>query len=176
MHPESQPSGKVKKNLISAYYEIISYYDVCGLFRFKDENVITLGIIPGPKKPKYLMSFLKPIFDEISELNRRGFVVKKNDGVVYSGKVHLMCLTGDIPGIAAMMNHGGHQSRCGCRICLSAGERINNAMCYLNSGATRSLEELTSGRDVCVSSNNYVELFFSNFLLLRVSTCLVSHH
>ena len=36
--------------------------------RFRTENIICLGIIPGPKKPKDLHSFLHPIVDEFKLL------------------------------------------------------------------------------------------------------------
>lgn len=51
--------------------------DIFYICRYKDENVITFGLIPGPKKPKNLMSFLEPIYEEIRELGERGLVVKK---------------------------------------------------------------------------------------------------
>ncbi|KAG1437446.1 hypothetical protein G6F56_013102 [Rhizopus delemar] len=89
---------------------------------YKDHNVISLGIIPGPNKPDNLMSFLESIYEEIKQLGIRGFVVKKGDVTVEEGKVYLMSNTGDIPGIADLMNHDGHMCKHGCRICDIMGE------------------------------------------------------
>ena len=37
--------------------------------RYKTENIILIGIIPGPKEPKYtLNSFLRPLVEELKEL------------------------------------------------------------------------------------------------------------
>ncbi|KAG2214230.1 hypothetical protein INT47_000786 [Mucor saturninus] len=42
--------------------------------RAKESMMIPLAIIPCPKKPKYLMIFLKPIIEEINSLSDRGFM------------------------------------------------------------------------------------------------------
>ncbi|KAG1444616.1 hypothetical protein G6F56_010230 [Rhizopus delemar] len=75
--------------------------------RYKSENVLVLAISPGPKKPTDLMSFLEPIYAEINELGERDMVVNKDGVELYRCKVHLVCNTGDIPGIAQLMNHDG---------------------------------------------------------------------
>ncbi|KAG1439428.1 hypothetical protein G6F56_012302 [Rhizopus delemar] len=114
--------------------------------RYKDENVITFGLIPGPKKPKNLMSFLEPIYEEIRELGERGLVVKKNGEEIYSGKVYLMANTGDIPGIADLMNHKGHCSEHGCRMCDVLGSNCGGAMCFPGVGQMRTKDDLINGR------------------------------
>ena len=35
---------------------------------FHSENILTLGIIPGPKKPRNIDSFLTPLTDELFQL------------------------------------------------------------------------------------------------------------
>ncbi|KAG1435702.1 hypothetical protein G6F56_013869 [Rhizopus delemar] len=54
--------------------------------RYKDENVITFAVIPGPKKPANLMSFLDPILSEIKDLGEHGFDIKKNGESIFCGK------------------------------------------------------------------------------------------
>lgn len=79
--------------------------------------MITFAVIPGPKKPANLMSFLDPILSEIKDLGEHGFDIKKNGESIFCGKVYLMGITGDIPGIAELMNHHGHNCLHGCRFC-----------------------------------------------------------
>lgn len=110
--------------------------------------MIPLAIIPGPKKPEYLMSFLKPIINEIQTLCSRGFVVEKNNVVVHKSKVFLLGMTGDIPGIADLINHRGHTSKYGCRICRAAGshpEGNNYGMYFLKAGDMRTRQQLIDG-------------------------------
>ena len=74
--------------------------------------MIPLGIIPGGEKKTYdLMSFLTPFLTEINELSSNGMKVIKNDVTVYTGKVFVLGITGDIPGIASIMKHQGNQSK-----------------------------------------------------------------
>ncbi|KAG1449908.1 hypothetical protein G6F56_008504 [Rhizopus delemar] len=68
--------------------------------RYKDKNVITFAVIPSPKKPANLMSFLDPILSEIKDLD------------IFHG------VTGDIPGIAELMNHREHNCLHGCRFAI----------------------------------------------------------
>ena len=128
--------------------------------RYKNKNVLTLAIIPGPKKPTDLMSYLEPIYAEIKELGERGMVISKDGVELYRCKVHLVCNTGDIPGIAQLMNHDGHMSGHGCRICDSLGVTNNHAMCFFEEGELRSFEDLISGRSVCLVAFFFFFFFF----------------
>ncbi|KAG0852299.1 hypothetical protein G6F16_013892 [Rhizopus arrhizus] len=106
--------------------------------------MITLAIIPGPSKPDNIMSFLRPIVDEIRSLGNNGFRVVKDSSLIYKGKVHLMGLMGDIPGVADLMNHAGHMAYHGCRICDVRGVS-DGARYFLHSGNIRSKESLVHG-------------------------------
>ncbi|CAO3690925.1 unnamed protein product [Rhizopus stolonifer] len=157
-----QPKYKKKSTMTSVCCYIMSmdpaeryYFDKihclsitdCTLFcRYKNDNVLTLDVIPGPKKPANLMSFLVPIYKEIKQLGESGMVVEKEGVEVYRCKVHLMGNTGDIPGIAELMNHDGHMSTNGCRICDIFGVAHNHAMCFIGEGTLRTFEDLINGR------------------------------
>jgi hypothetical protein len=49
--------------------------------------------------------------------------------------VHLLTFTGDIPAIADLMNHKGHQSYYGCRICECRGIRHRSGGMYFKGNA-----------------------------------------
>lgn len=75
------------------------------IHRFEEKMMIPLGIIPGGNKKTNLMSFLRPFVDEINSLSSNGLRVVKNGELVFSGKVFVVGITGDILGIASLMNH-----------------------------------------------------------------------
>ena len=86
--------------------------------RYKLENVILIGIIPGPKEPKYTMNqYLSHLVEELKEfwhgveiplLNTRSVVVK-------------LALTGiscDLPAVCKVCGFAGFSSILGCSKCL----------------------------------------------------------
>ncbi|KAL7309269.1 hypothetical protein PS15m_011378 [Mucor circinelloides] len=118
--------------------------------RYQTKSMISLSVIGGPGKPKDIMSFLKPILDEIHLLNQNGLCVKKNDRVVfYTGFAHLLLgCTGNIAGIAELMGHHGHASFFGCRMCQVQGVHPQgsvNGMYFPGTGAGRTIGELKYG-------------------------------
>lgn len=44
--------------------------------RYQVKNLILVGIIPGPKEPKDVNPYLKPLVDELTKLYWYGFTVK----------------------------------------------------------------------------------------------------
>lgn len=52
--------------------------------------------------------------------------VTGTDGVCIRAKAHLVLASGDIPGVAALCHHKGHNSKFGCRICLIEGVRLQS--------------------------------------------------
>ncbi|KAG1463916.1 hypothetical protein G6F56_005190 [Rhizopus delemar] len=115
--------------------------------RHARNNMITFTITPGPSKPKDLMSFLQPILDEVKEVGTNGFQVKKNDAIVYDERAHIIGMTGDIPGVAELINHSGHGFYHGCRICDTLGVSFEGGVYFPNDGTARSLNILLSNRD-----------------------------
>ncbi|KAG1444749.1 hypothetical protein G6F56_010168 [Rhizopus delemar] len=102
-----QPHSQSTSTLTTINLYIMSYSP---MERSKKNNVVALGILPGPNKPSHLLSFLESIIYEIQELDQRGLSVIKNGEEIYNGKVHLMAVTGDIPAIGDMMGSARHMS------------------------------------------------------------------
>ena len=64
--------------------------------RFKRENVILIGIIPGPKEPELVINtYLKPLVDELLTLWNGVYLKKCNDSVFY--RFALVCISSDLP-------------------------------------------------------------------------------
>lgn len=79
--------------------------------RFKWENVIILGIIPGPKEPSITInSFLRPHVDELLELWHGALLNENGHQVMY--KVVLLATSSDVPATrkcGGFMAHNAHK-------------------------------------------------------------------
>lgn len=104
-------------------------------FRFQNEHLIQLAILPGPKTPENVDSFLKPIVAEFKDLSTHGLLVRQNGMQVCKAKVNLIIATGDIPAAAALARHKGHTSTFGCRLCRIETEKHDYRTCFLEADA-----------------------------------------
>jgi Transposase family tnp2 len=85
--------------------------------RFKHENLLPLGLTPGPKAPKDLDSFITPFCEELHLLQTG---VKAYDSLTKSEftlKGHLVLVTGDTPAISKLLHLSGHNAIYLCRAC-----------------------------------------------------------
>ncbi|XP_077866482.1 uncharacterized protein LOC144354692 [Saccoglossus kowalevskii] len=76
--------------------------------RFKEENVLLIGLLPGPKEPKKEMnSYLDPLANELQQLL---IGVKIDDGSSMGNiyKAVLMCISSDIPATRKCGGFVGH--------------------------------------------------------------------
>ena len=73
-----------------------------------------------------LDSFLRPIADELNKLSTNGMVVMKNGEEISRACVVPLMVTGDIPAVAKIIHHPGHNSFYGCRFCYTCGEHAEN--------------------------------------------------
>lgn len=114
--------------------------------------MIQLAILPGPKSPKDLDSFLMPIVDEFRDLSNHGLLIRRNGTVICESKVNLVIATGDIPAAASLAHHSGHMSKNGCRLCRVVTVRFNSRTCYLDTDAPmRDKTDFTTGSSAFVS-------------------------
>ena len=87
--------------------------------RYKPENIIVVGIIPGPKEPKQTInSYLMPLVYELKEAWELGINVKSHDNSVVCIKLALSCITCDIPATRKVCGFLGHNATLGCNKCL----------------------------------------------------------
>ncbi len=76
--------------------------------RYLCENVIVVGVIPGPKEPKKTMnSFLQPLVDELLQL-WEGVVMKGANGINVLVRGALICVACDIPAARKVCGFLGH--------------------------------------------------------------------
>ncbi|PPR00725.1 hypothetical protein CVT24_000949 [Panaeolus cyanescens] len=85
--------------------------------RFKKENCINVGTIPGPLKPKDWDSFCFALFEELVRLE---IGVEAYDGLreeLFLLRAFLILVFGDIPAVALMMRMKGQNGLRPCRSC-----------------------------------------------------------
>ena len=85
--------------------------------RFLQENIILIGIIPGPKEPSlHINSFLRPLVDELKQLWVGVRLVNANQqNIIVRGA--LLCVGCDIPAARKVGGFVGHRATKGCSKC-----------------------------------------------------------
>ena len=92
--------------------------------RFKRENVILVGIIPGPSEPPLnINTYLSPLVDELLVLWNDGVMMRHACSFLPERfKAALLCVASDIPASRKVCGFTGHHSRMGCNKCTKAFE------------------------------------------------------
>jgi len=83
--------------------------------RFKPENVIIVGMIPGPNEPKgHINTFLQPLVDELIDL-WDGVILENKQclGGMFKIRVALLALCCDVPAARKCGGFAGHSARKG---------------------------------------------------------------
>lgn len=88
--------------------------------RFLQENVILVGVIPGPKEPPlHINTFLRPLVDELKDL-WKGICLKNSEGSTVIVRGALICSGCDIPAARKVCGFVGHRATKGCSKCLKS--------------------------------------------------------
>ncbi|KAJ1300030.1 hypothetical protein OPQ81_011150 [Rhizoctonia solani] len=86
--------------------------------RTRIEHMICVGVIPGPKCPSNINSFLQPLIDELCDLARGVTAVDVNQHQLFALRAHLLMIFGDIPALTKVLEFIGHNGCLPCRFCL----------------------------------------------------------
>ncbi|KAF9023215.1 hypothetical protein BDZ89DRAFT_893352, partial [Hymenopellis radicata] len=89
--------------------------------------ILSLGVIPGPKKPKDFCSFLWPFVEEMLKLAAgvRAFDILSEK--IFALRAYLIVVFGDIPAVSMVMRMKGHNGVSPCRMCKITGLPIPDA-------------------------------------------------
>ena len=86
--------------------------------RYLQENVLLVGVIPGPKEPHlHMNSFLHPLVDELQQL-WQGIPMELHNGMQVLVRAPLLCVACDIPAARKVCGFVGHRGLKGCSKCL----------------------------------------------------------
>jgi len=89
--------------------------------RYLTENLLPIGLCPGPSQPEDLDSFLIPLIEELKLLDQG---VPAYDALLQRAfilKAHLVLVTGDTPGVSKLFHLSGHNAKHPCRACKLEG-------------------------------------------------------
>ena len=85
--------------------------------RYKIENIIIVGCIPGPREPCNMNSYLQPLVDDLLKL-WKGITVRlpsSNEVVIRGALLGVSC---DLPATRKICGFSGHSATMGCSKCL----------------------------------------------------------
>ncbi len=92
--------------------------------RFKQENVLLVGLIPGPKEPKHdINSILAPLVEELLTF-WKGVEITSCAGALVLVRCALLCVACDIPASRKVCGFLGHSAVLGCSKCLKFPGKI----------------------------------------------------
>jgi len=115
--------------------------------RYKPENILLVGIIPGPSEPKLnINSYLAPLVLELKEAWDKGLTITSYDKTTVTVKLALTCIACDIPASRKVCGFLGHNASLGCNKCLnkfkvSFGERTDYSGFDRDRWSLRSIEQ-----------------------------------
>ena len=96
--------------------------------RYKQENVILVGVMPGPHESSLTInSYLSPLVEELNEF-WKGVLIpvrRENTTININVRLALSCVACDIPASRKVCGFVGHNARLGCNKCLREFQRFN---------------------------------------------------
>lgn len=101
----------------TAWPLIIFIYNLPPELRVHIEHILALGIIPGPKKPTNVDSFLIPLHEELFQLAEGVSAHDARSQSLFLLRAFLLIIFGDFPAISMLMNMKGVNGISPCRNC-----------------------------------------------------------
>ena len=109
--------GIFTRGMATAWPLIIFIYNLPPELRVHIEHILALGIIPGPKKPAKVDSFLIPLHEELLRLAKGVHTYDVQSKSFFLLRAFLLIIFGDFPAISMLMNMKGVNGISPCRNC-----------------------------------------------------------
>ena len=106
-----------KRRKHTAWILLVFNYNLPPEQRFQKDNILCVGIIPGPKKPWNADSFIHPLVRELLELAIGVSTYDALSSRLFALHAYVITAFGDIPAVSMLMHMKGHNSQCPCRMC-----------------------------------------------------------
>jgi hypothetical protein len=100
---------------------ILFNYNLPPEVRFHINNIISLGVVPGPKKPIDMDSFLWPLVEEMLQLAAGITAFDSLSRSAFVLRAYIILVFGDIPAVSLLMRMKGHNGLVPCRFCKIQG-------------------------------------------------------
>ncbi|KDN34874.1 hypothetical protein RSAG8_12061, partial [Rhizoctonia solani AG-8 WAC10335] len=113
-----------RRGLSTAWPIILINNNLSPKIRTRLDNVICVGVIPGPRQCKDLNSFLIPLLDELLELEQgveHTGLSTEGERYIFSLRAFLIHIFGDIPAVSKLLFLKGHNAFSPCRTCYIEG-------------------------------------------------------
>jgi len=123
-----------KKRKHTAWILLVFNYNLPPDERFQKDNILCVGIIPGPKKPWDADPFIYLLVRELLKLAMGVSAYDALSHSLFALCAYLITCFGDIPAISMLMHMKGHNGLCPCRMCGIQGIGIldlRNKMLYV---------------------------------------------
>jgi len=106
-----------KKRKHTAWILLVFNYNLPPEQRFRKDNILCVGIIPGPRKPWDADSFIYPLVRELLELAIGVSTYDSLSRSLFALHAYVITGFGDIPAVSMLMHMKGHNGLCPCRMC-----------------------------------------------------------
>ncbi|KAF7328598.1 hypothetical protein MSAN_02480700 [Mycena sanguinolenta] len=116
-----------KRRKQTAWPIIVFLYNLPPEIRFHLEFILSLGVIPGPNKPKDMCSFLYPFVLELWKLANGITTFDISSDTQFKLHAFLILVFGDIPAVSMLMRMKGHNGYSPCRMCKIIGVPVPNS-------------------------------------------------
>lgn len=116
--------GPFKRRKHTCWPIIIFNYNLPPTERFRLENIIPLGSIPGPRQMKDSDSFLLPFVQECLSLARGVKAFDAHNSEYFILHAFVIVAFGDIPAVSKLMKMKGVNALLPCRMCSIKGNRV----------------------------------------------------
>lgn len=107
-----------KRRKQSCWPIILFNYNLPPEIRVQLDNLLSVGVIPGPHSPKDMNSFLQIFVDELVDLARGVPTADVRGQELFMLRAHLLAIFGDIPAVSKILDFIGHNGLLPCRFCL----------------------------------------------------------
>jgi hypothetical protein len=122
-----------RRGFSTAWPIILVNYNLDPRIRTRLENILCVGVIPGPRQCKDLNSYLAPLVEDLLALEHGvecGGLTPEGAGYSFSLRAFIIMIFGDIPAVSKMMSMKGHNAISPCRACYMQG-----VLCQLERNA-----------------------------------------
>ncbi|TFY81334.1 hypothetical protein EWM64_g2680 [Hericium alpestre] len=148
---------------------ILFNYNLPPEVRFHLRNILSLGVIPGPRKPADIDSFLWPFVQEALELEVGVPAFDVLEQKMFALRAYLLLVFGDIPAMSLITQMKGHNGHSPCRICKIIGLRT------LGARATTHYVPLDRSRHpAVVNDTSKVKVYDAGNLPLRTHNEMIA--
>lgn len=111
-------------NNVSCWPIILFNYNLSPAIRFQLENIMCVGIVPGPSQPKDINTFVEALIEELEDLARGVPAFHSVEKRAFRLHAYLLVCFGDMPAVSKLMCMTGHNGKVPCRACMIRGTRI----------------------------------------------------